>query len=207
VVAVTHDDRRTAPLVAAGLTERPLGLSGVLLILARGVATLGTTLLVYALLPIHEGSAIAIAGIAALGLVAVLGVFFRQFGRIDRSAAPVIAAVEALCLVGGIFLTLFAFIYVSISALDPGAFSQAVDKVAGIYFAVTVMSTVGFGDITPVGPGARILVTVQMVLDVVLIGAAVRLLGQHLRSVRERRSRTASNTTDRGADAHGQEEV
>ncbi len=205
---MTHDDRRMAPLVEVGLTEKPLGLSGLLLILARGVAILGTTLLVYAVLPIQKDSAIAIAVIAAVGLIAVLAVFFRQFRRIERSADPGMAAVEALCLVGGMFLTLFAFIYVSLSASDPGAFSQAVDKVAGIYFSVTVMTTVGFGDITPVGPAARILVTVQMVLDVVLIGAAVKLLGQHLRSVRERRSRTATHhAMDRRADAHGQEEV
>ena len=41
---------------------------------------------------------------------------------------------------------------------------------------VTVFSTVGFGDITPKGDLARILVSIQMLLDLVVIGAVVRLL-------------------------------
>jgi voltage-gated potassium channel len=34
-----------------------------------------------------------------------------------------------------------------------------------LYFAITILSTVGFGDITATGQGARLLVTMQMVLD------------------------------------------
>ncbi len=39
-----------------------------------------------------------------------------------------------------------------------------------------MFSTVGFGDITPETDLARILVSVQMLLDLVVIGAVVRLL-------------------------------
>jgi hypothetical protein len=39
-----------------------------------------------------------------------------------------------------------------------------------------VFSTVGFGDITPESNGARIVISTQMLLDLVVIGAVVRLL-------------------------------
>ncbi len=61
--------------------------------------------------------------------------------------------------------------------MDPESFTQPMNKVAAVYFSVTILATVGFGDIAPVTDLTRIVVTVQMVLDLVLIGAAVKLLG------------------------------
>jgi formate-dependent nitrite reductase membrane component NrfD len=60
--------------------------------------------------------------------------------------------VEALALVFGLFLTLFASLYLSTDLANPGAFSQPIDKLAGIDFSVTIMATVGFGDIAPSAP-------------------------------------------------------
>jgi hypothetical protein len=40
---------------------------------------------------------------------------------------------------------------------------------------VTTFATVGFGDITPASQFARGLVTVQMVLDLVVLGAVIRV--------------------------------
>jgi hypothetical protein len=45
-----------------------------------------------------------------------------------------------------------------------------------LYFTVTVFSTVGFGDITAKTDGARALVSVQMILDLILIASVARLL-------------------------------
>ena len=45
-----------------------------------------------------------------------------------------------------------------------------------MYFTITVFSTVGFGDITPRTDSWRILVSIQMLLDLVIIGAVVRIL-------------------------------
>jgi voltage-gated potassium channel len=177
-----------APLAEAGLVDEPMGLRGLLVLLSRAVIILGGTLLAYALVPIEAtwGPAV-VATFATIGLLGIFVVFFRQFGKIERSANPGRAAIEALFLVLGTFVTLFAFLYVALSAYTPEAFSQEVDKVDGIYFSVTVLSTVGFGDLVAVTREAKILVTLQMVLDVVLVGAAVKLLGLQAKSARERR--------------------
>ena len=73
------------------------------------------------------------------------------------------------------------------SATDPATFTQVVDKVAGVYFSVTVLATVGFGDISAVSDLARIMVTVQMIIDLVLIGVTVKLLGTVARRAVEAR--------------------
>jgi hypothetical protein len=169
-----------APLVDAALADhlprRLLALAA-----ARSLGVVAATLLVYALVPIRPETAPLIGVVAVLGLVLVGVVFARQLGRISRADRPVLAAIEALALVFGMFLTFFAFIYVSLSANAPGSFTQAVDKVAGVYFSVTVLATVGFGDIAAVTDAARMLVTLQMVLDLVLIGVAVKLLSTSAR--------------------------
>lgn len=191
-----------APLAEAGLVDQPLGLRGLLVILGRAVVVIGGTLLVYALVPIETNWGPAVlAPLAALGLLGVFVVFFRQFGKIERSAYPGRAAIESLFLVLGTFVTLFAFLYVALSAYSPEAFSEEVDKVDGIYFSVTVLSTVGFGDLVPVTREAKMLVTLQMVLDVVLLGAAVKLLGLQAKSVRERRHSHGAAEHHRKGDA------
>jgi voltage-gated potassium channel len=145
--------------------------------LVRSVGIVALSVLVYAVLPVtSEATATAVFVTAALGLVGVFWVFARQVGRISRAQQPTVAATEALALVFGLFATSFAFIYVSLAQLDPHAFSQPIDKLAGIYFSVTVLTSVGFGDIVAVSSAARALVTLHMVLSVILVGVAVKIL-------------------------------
>ncbi|MCU0284455.1 MAG: potassium channel family protein [Candidatus Nanopelagicales bacterium] len=179
------------PLIDAGLIERtaPPRLIGVLVL--RVTAVIAATLVLYALLPIRPETAAFIAVLAGAGLFLVGAVFIRQLGRIGRAPRPVLAAVEALVLVLGLFLTLFAFVYVSLSVSDPGAFTQPIDKMAGIYFSITILATVGFGDIAATTDVARLAVSVQMLLDLLLIGAALRLLGTSARQAVEARTAVA----------------
>ena len=53
------------------------------------------------------------------------------------------------------FLILFASQYVAESGTTAGSFSEPLDKFSALYYTVTVFSTVGFGDITPVSDVAR----------------------------------------------------
>jgi voltage-gated potassium channel len=146
--------------------------------IGRVLGVVGLTLLAYFLVPVEgQAAARAAALTAGAGIAIILAVFARQISRVSRSRRPVVAALEALVLVFGMFLALFALLYVSISTSDPQAFTQDIDKVAGIYFTTTVLTTVGFGDISPVSQPARVLVTLQMVLGMVLIGTAFKALG------------------------------
>lgn len=176
------------PLVASGLVDSAVPIRVTLLILARTVTILGGTLLFYALVPIGEGAASTLIAVGAgLGLLGVLLVFFRQFGRIERAERPGAAAIEALFLVSGLYLTLFAAIYVALSASSVTSFTEPLDKVAGIYFSVTILATVGFGDIAPKTDLAQVLVTLQMILNIVLLGTAVKLLTLSARQAKSKR--------------------
>jgi hypothetical protein len=146
--------------------------------LLKVLAVVAGVLVGYFLIPIEGASAASWAAVAACAaIVTIMVVFARQISRVSRSRRPVLAAVEALVLVFGLFLCFFSLLYVSLSTSDPGAFTQDVDKVAGIYFTTTVLTTVGFGDISAVSDTARVMVTLQMVLGMVLIGTAFKALG------------------------------
>ena len=90
---------------------------------------------------------------------------------------PSLRAGEALILVAAMFLAMFAMVYVLISERDPASFTEPLDAFTSYYFALTVLATVGFGDITPVDTLARSLTMVQMALDLVFIAVVIRVIG------------------------------
>ena len=60
-----------------------------------------------------------------------------------------------------------------------------------------MLSTVGFGDITPKTDVARIIVTVQMVLDFLVLGVVVRLI------IDSARRRSSQILADQGGQSGG----
>jgi voltage-gated potassium channel len=112
-------------------------------------------------------------GISAGLFAAILAGLTRRIGRAEL---PELRAVEALGVVLPLFLVVFASIYLSLSHASAAAFSQRLDHTRALYFTITVFSTVGFGDITPTVDFTRTMVSIQMLLDLVIIGAVVRLL-------------------------------
>jgi voltage-gated potassium channel len=133
-------------------------------------------------LPIGHESGLR-AGVR-LGLdVALVGaVFAWQIRRISMAALPELRAVEALGIVIALFLVLFSGIYLAMSRQSVLTFTQSLDQTRALYFTISVFSTVGFGDITPRTDAARLVVSAQMLLDLALIGAAVRLIFNAARS-------------------------
>jgi uncharacterized membrane protein (DUF485 family) len=119
-----------------------------------------------------------------LGITVFVVVFAGQLRRVMRAELPGLRAVQALGGAVPIFLVVFASVYLSISLNSPPDFSEPLNHTGALYFVVTIFSTVGFGDITPKGDFARIIVSFQMLLDLVIIGAVVRLLAAAAKSSR-----------------------
>ena len=135
-------------------------------------------LVLYFVLPLDRAfSAATLAGLAA-GVLATGLLVAWQVRAILRSPHPALRAVESIALLLPFFLLMFAATYDVLSDSDPHAFTESLDRIDGLYFVVTVFATVGFGDISAVSPVARVLVTVQMIGDLILIGLVLRVFLQ-----------------------------
>ncbi|HEX9966665.1 MAG TPA: potassium channel family protein [Solirubrobacterales bacterium] len=133
-------------------------------------------LLLYAVVPIPGTSgAAALLGMAA-GLVLFLVLVGWQIHTIVRAEHPVLRAAEVVAFALPMLVVVFAFTFLTISRADPQSFSEPLGRVDAMYFTVSTVATVGFGDITPTSPGARTVVTFQMLFDLALLAGLVRLL-------------------------------
>jgi len=115
--------------------------------------------------------------IGMIFLASIYVVFFiRSIRAVQKSQFPGIRAGEAMLSSGILLLAIFASIYSLISLQDPEAFTEVLTPFSSIYFSLTILATVGFGDIAPSSVPARSVAMVQMVLDLVFIGVLVRVL-------------------------------
>jgi voltage-gated potassium channel len=96
----------------------------------------------------------------------------KEYGRSgDRPAV----GLETLTNVLFIVAILFASGYYALSR-GTGQMSGIENHTDALYFSMTVLSTVGFGDIHAVGELGRAVVTVQMLFDLVFVASAVGLV-------------------------------
>lgn len=155
-------------------------------VLLRTAASAAVLFLLYALLPVFErpelGSIVVFTAGASL-FIAMLAV---QLRAIASSPNPVLRAIEVLALAVVSLIVIFAYVYVSMSTANPAQFSEPLTRIDAIYFAATTLTTTGFGDIAAVSQGARLVVTVQMAIDLLLVAGLVRLIAEAVRLGRQR---------------------
>ncbi len=148
----------------------------VVLVVARIAASATVIFTAYGFMPVTDvGEAKVFLRLVAC-LVAFLLVIGWQMRTILTSDQPRFRAAEALATVVLLLIVIFAYSYLTLSTSDAASFTQPLGRTDSVYFTVTVLATVGFGDIAPVSSIARLVTSVQMVLDLVVIGLVVRLL-------------------------------
>jgi voltage-gated potassium channel len=135
--------------------------------------------------------AAVVVGLGALALLIVRQL--RQELRFPQQATRVEGLVLVLCLV----VLLFALAY-DLLAQEAGQFEGLRTRTDALYFTVTILATVGFGDVHATGQAARAIVTLQMVFDLVFVATAAALLGGRLR--RRASARQAASEGAAGAD-------
>jgi hypothetical protein len=156
--------------------------------LLRSALTTICLVIVYYEIPMRGRFTPAIALGLAGGLLIVLAIVSWQAKVIARSPYPRLRAIEALAMAVPLFLLLFAAGYIVMGNSQPGAFSEPLTRTDAVYYAVTLFSTVGFGDIVPRSQPARILSMAQMFGDLFIVGVAARLLLDAVRRGLDRRS-------------------
>ncbi|HTO72883.1 MAG TPA: potassium channel family protein [Gemmatimonadales bacterium] len=130
----------------------------------------------YYLLPLGHSSTWVAVTMLATGLAVLIGLVTFQVRWILRSRFPGLRGVEALATSIPLFLLLFASTYVVMAATTASNFSEPLTRTNALYFTVTVFATVGFGDITAKTEAARLVVTGQMIVDLVTIGIVVKVI-------------------------------
>lgn len=131
--------------------------------------------LTYAFLPLEGERRWLGRAIGVLVLLSVIPLVVRRVGRVLRADRPVAEAVAAVIVTATLAIMASSGIYYAMATADPGQFSGLGTKVDGVYFAVTVMTTTGFGDIVPTTQVARLVTTIHVIFTVALFGAAFRL--------------------------------
>jgi hypothetical protein len=167
-------DARTLPRAFEDLGRR----ERVRLITIASVRTTLTVVLLmilYAIFPVEpiafgETFARLVVALAILGLVVGM-----QVRAIMAASYPQLRATEAVVIAVTVFVVLFSLLYLGLAQADPTSFSKPLDRVSAFYFTVTVLSTVGFGDIVADTDLARLSVTAQMLLNLTLIAVVVRV--------------------------------
>jgi len=135
--------------------------------------------IVYYLVPIREATSpldqILRALLALLILVAMVAWITRQVLR-QTSLNTAEVNQDRLLLLVAVGLMLFAIADLVVARTVPSAFVSLETKTDALYFALTTLTTVGFGDVHAEGQIARALVIVQMAFNVVVLTRAAQTL-------------------------------
>jgi len=167
--------------------------------LARAVVTallIAVATAVYFVIPVpgrmHEYSwAIMFSGgVILLGLLIVVSV--RRLLRAREQAR-----LRGLALLLAVTILFFSWADRAVANL-PHQFAELTNKTDALYFNISTLATVGFGDVHPVGQLARAAVTLQIVFNLVFLGTAVSLITEFFRR-RARAHATAGSSPGGGA--------
>ena len=173
-----------APLHALTPAERRRRIS---LGLLRAAAVTALLIAVYYLAPLTRLSDVPLAVSLIVGLIALTAVASWQLKAVVRARHPGIRAIQALATTAPLFLLLFATSYFLMAQTDPTSFrAHPLTRTDTLYFTVTVFATVGFGDISAASQAARLLVIVQMILDLIVLGLGIRVFLGAVQRGRER---------------------
>jgi len=157
-----------------------------IVLLATG--TVAAVVVIYYLLPLDRASSSVAVAILVTGLVVFIALAAFHVRAILRSSHPELRGIEALAIDVPLFLLLFAATYVVLAANSASNFGEHLSHTDGLYFTVTVFSTVGFGDITAKSETARLLVTGQMIADLIILGVAIKVIFGAVKRGRQQQS-------------------
>lgn len=112
--------------------------------------------------------------VLALGLLVLL--FRAHTRRSSRRQSRDYVRIQWLLSALFALVLLFALGYAALAVQLPGQFVGLENRTDALYFSVTLVATVGFGDIHPAGTAARLLATTHMVFNLIYLGTAIRVL-------------------------------
>lgn len=151
----------------------------------RSLATLVVLIVMYYVVPVGELPSTASAVMSVIVLLVGLGVLGRlitgQVRRQLRDGDENSVRVQSLLMLVYLTVLLFSLSYYAIAESTDDQFAGLDTKTDGLYFTMTTLATVGFGDVHATGQLARALVTAQITFNLVFVGALASLLTTQVR--------------------------
>jgi len=169
------------------------------MIVLRSALSVSALLAAYFLIPSRNAEQRTSWWWLVLQLCAYAVIVGIQVPAIVTAKYPILRAAETVAILVPLYILIFARIYLANSIEDPSGFTEPLDTVTALYFTVTVFSTVGFGDIVASTDSMRLLVTVQMILNLVVYGAVIRLVVSAARRGLARRAGESAIGEDAGS--------
>ena len=156
--------------------------------LVRGGVVIALALLIYFAVPVGTGADHAVLGqgVLSLGIIGAAGaiVLWQVLRQIDEPDRPI----DGLLLSIVLGVLVFALSFYRLHLEDPDAFVGLSTRVDSLYFTVSTLLTVGYGDIHAESQWAKVLVLLQMVFNVAVIATAVSTLTTRVRENAARRA-------------------
>jgi voltage-gated potassium channel len=164
--------------------------------LLRSALTVAGLLALYAVIPVpgqREPLWFTLL-MAACGLAILAYAFFTLAQRAQRSSDETAIRLEALVAVLYAFVVFMSLVYLGLAS-SAGQFDELHTRIDALYFTMSTIATVGFGDVHATGQAARLVVTVQIFLDLIFVGLVARIILPTLARQRAQRNEARASWT------------
>jgi hypothetical protein len=142
----------------------------------RPILTVLGVMLAYYAFPLTFDDHLGIVGLnlalTLAGLVIIGWTMVSELGHLRRGEATRSAPALAMLIVLLVFA--FALAFFLLERGSPGQFEDLHTRTDALYFTLSTMATVGYGDVHAEGQAARALVTAVIAFDVVVVASLVR---------------------------------
>ena len=140
-------------------------------------------MVVYFVIPLDKrlGKVLAVV-LVVVAAASLIPISIRQAQLVLRSEQPLFDATR--CIVSGLVFLVTSFSVGVLRARAPAYDHQIKGietKLDALYFTVTILATVGFGDITADGQCGAGVVTAQMVVNLAVLAVALRVVSWALK--------------------------
>ena len=147
----------------------------------RGLLVIVATMVFYYAVPVGEVPSNLGIVLSVLGVLGGMGVTVwltvRQLRRLAASEpGDESVRIEGLLFLVYVVVPVFALGYFGLEKADPDQFAELATKTDSLYFTVSTLATVGYGDVHATGQLARLVVIIQIAFNLVFVGTLVSLL-------------------------------
>ncbi len=142
--------------------------------LTRGGLSVAVLLMAYGFLPLYAASNEELIVRVIIAGIVIVGLLLWDVRAISRSEFPQLRAADSLITGVTLLVVVFSSIYLSLSKANLESFTEPLGRTSSMYFTMTTLTTVGYGDVVAKTDAARICVMIQMVFNVAFIGLAVK---------------------------------